>query len=79
MAEDNKEIRERNIREFFAVLNEANVFTISCPRCGDMRFSFSKNLLEIKDGLQVVCPHCSSLVHACYTQGQNEVFVQCLE
>ena len=40
MAEENKEIRERNIREFFAVLNEANVFTISCPRCGDMRFSF---------------------------------------
>ena len=62
MAEKNKEIRERNIREFMAVLNEANVFTISCPRCGDMRFSFSKNLLEIKDGVQVVCPHCSSLV-----------------
>ena len=68
---------EQNIKEFFTVLNEANIITVSCPCCMEQRFSFSRNVLEKEGGILFSCSNCSSLVKICYNE-DNEVFVQCL-
>ena len=69
---------EQNIKEFFSVLNEASIITVSCPYCVEKRFSFSRNILEKEGGIQFVCSNCGSLVKVCYTD-ETEVFVQCLQ
>ena len=43
---------EQNIKEFFTVLNEANIITVSCPCCMEQQSSFSRNVLDF-DGEKV--------------------------
>lgn len=66
----------KNISE--SILDMSDLITVSCPECCKGLFTFSRNILENKGGIQFSCSNCGSLVKACYTEPEHEIFVQCL-
>jgi DNA-directed RNA polymerase subunit RPC12/RpoP len=37
-----------------------DMITICCTNCGKRFFSFSKNALDVTNGIQFECPHCNA-------------------
>ena len=56
---------------------ELELMTVTCPECGKKNFSFSRNSINKKNGLQIVCPECASTVSIKLTY-EGDIFVQCL-
>ena len=57
--------------------SEEKLITVTCPECGEKRFSFSANAISEKNGIQFVCTLCSSTVQISRTH-EGDLFVQCL-
>ena len=59
--------------------NDDDLITVSCPECGEKKFTFSKNVLDTNGAIQFICPNACGNVKVCYTTLEHDLLVQILQ